>query len=121
MQPGHAGLVRRSFALLANFLFDLLFRLGHNLFDARRVDASVLDQLGQRQSRDFPTHWVEARKRDRVRCVVNDQVDPSDRFQRTNVATLAANDATLHLLIGNRHHRGGDLANGIARVALNRH
>ena len=37
MQPGHAGLVRRSFALLANFLFDLLFRLGHNLFDAGKL------------------------------------------------------------------------------------
>ena len=85
------------------------------------MDASVLDQLGKRQSSDFPPHRIEARKRDRVRRIVDDQVDPGDRFERTNVATLATNDATLHLLIGNRHHRGGDLANGIARVALNRH
>ena len=81
MQAGHARLVGRRLALLADLLLDLLLGLGDDLFDARRMDAAVLDQLGQRQPGDLAAHRIEARQRDRVRRVVDDQVDAGRRLR----------------------------------------
>ena len=120
MQAGHARLVRRRLALLANLLLDLLLGLGDDLLDPRRMDPPVLDQLRQRQARDLAAHRIEARQRHRVGRVVDDQVHAGRRFERANVAALSADDAALHLLVGDRHDGGRDLANRVARVALDR-
>ena len=44
------------------------------------------------------------------RGIVDDQVHTGGGFQRTDVATLAADDAALHLVTGQRHHAHGGLA-----------
>ena len=121
VQAGHAGLVGRRLAFLLDLLLDLLLGLGDDLLDARRMDAPVLDELGQRQARDLAAHRIEARQGHRVGRVVDDQVDTGCRFERADVAALAADDAALHLLVGDGHDGGRDLADGVARVALNGH
>ena len=121
MEAGHARLVGRRLALLVDLLLDLLLRLGDDLFDARRMDAPILDQFGQREPSDLAAYRIETRQRDGVGRVVDDQVDPGHGFERADVAPLAADDAALHLLVRNLHDGGGDLADGIAGVALDRH
>ena len=60
MESGHTRFVRRRVAFFADLLLDLLLRLGDNLLDARRMNASVLYELGQREPRDFSPDRVEA-------------------------------------------------------------
>src|SRR5438105_3905449 len=48
---------------------------------------------------------VEATQNDRLRCVVDDQVDPGRVFEGSNVAALPTDDAPLHLVAGDCHHR----------------
>ena len=54
-RPGHAGLVRGRLAGLAHDQLDLCARLGDDFLDASRMDAPVLDELGQREPRDLTT------------------------------------------------------------------
>ncbi len=121
MKTGDARLIGGRLALLLDLLLDLLLGLGHDLLDPRRMDAAILHQLGERQPGDLPPYRVEARQRDRVRRVVDDQVDPGHGFQGADVAALAADDAALHLLVRDLHHAGRDLADRIARIALDGH
>ena len=48
--------------------------------------------------RDLAPHAVEARQDDRVRRVVDDEVDAGEVLQRADVAALAADDAALHVV-----------------------
>ena len=82
------------------------------------MNAAVLDELGERQAGDLAPYRVEAGERHGIRCVVDDQVNPGHGFQRADVAALATDDAPLHLLVGDRDHRGRDLADRVAGVAL---
>ena len=99
-------------------LFDVLPRLGDDLFDARRVDAPVEDQLGQRDAGDFAPDRVEAGEDDGVGRVVDDQVYAGGALQRADVAALAPDDAALHLVVGQRHDRDGDIRDLVGGAAL---
>ena len=65
--------------------------------------------LRHRQLRDRATHAVEAREHDRLRRVVDDHVDAGEVLERADVATLAADDAALHVVGGQLDHRDGRL------------
>ena len=91
-------LEHRLLAGLADDLLELRLRLVVRLLDARRVDAPVLDQLRQRQPRDLAAEPVERREHDRVRRVVDDEVDAGEVLERADVAALAADDPALHVV-----------------------
>ncbi len=108
------------------------------LLDPLRVDAAVEDQPLQGQPADLAPHRVEAGQQDRLRRVVDDQVDPGDRLEGADVAALAADDPALHVIArqvqdgdhglagllagdaldGQRHDLAGALLAVLARVAL---
>ena len=121
VQTAHTGLKHRLFARFLQDLVHLLAGLLHHLLDAGRVDAAIDNQLGQRDPGDLSPDGVEARKRYRFRRVIDDQVDARGLFERTDVSSLAADETTLHLIIGQRN--GGDcgLCNYISSQALNGH
>ena len=121
VQAAHTGLKHRLFARFLQDLVHLLAGLLHHLLDTGRVDAAIDNQLGQRDPGDLAPDGVEARKRHRFRRVVDDQVDARGLLQRTDVSSLAADETTLHLIIGQRN--GGDcgLCNYISSQALNGH
>ena len=96
----HVRIDRGLFPRFGDGGVQLLSRLGHDLFDARWVDATVLDQLGERQPRHFPTDRVEGGKRHGVRGVVDDEIDARSRLQGADVAALPPDDAALRLLRG---------------------
>jgi hypothetical protein len=68
------------------------------LLDPRGVDAAVLQQLLERQAGDLAADAVEAGEDDRVRRVVDDEVDAGQVLEGADVAPLAADDAALHVV-----------------------
>ena len=79
--------------------------LGHFL-DARGVDAAVLEQFRERPPGHLAAHGVEGGDHDRLRRVVDDQVDAGGLLERADVPPLAADDPPLHVVRRQRH--GGD-------------
>ena len=82
------------------------------------VDAAVGDQLLQRQPGDLPAHRLEAGDGDGLGGVVDDEIRAGQCLQRADVAALAADDAALHLVIGQGHHADGDLGHVVGGAAL---
>ena len=103
---------------LLDVLLELRLRLVVHLLDSRRMDASVLDQLLERDPRCLAADPVERRKHDRVRRVVDDEVDAGEVFERADVATLAADDAPLHVVGGELDDGDGRLGRVTGRDAL---
>ena len=74
-------------------------------------------ELLERHPRELAAHAVEAREHDRVRRVVDDEVDPGEVLQGADVAPLAADDPALHVVAGeldDRHRRLRRVARGEA-------
>ena len=105
VQPRQAQIEGRLLARLLALLLDLRGGLLDHLLDARRVDAPVGDEAGERQPRDLAPHRVEAGDDHRLGRVVDDEVDAGGRLERADVAPLAADDAALHVVGGQRHRR----------------
>ena len=118
VQPVHAGLVGGLLALLAQLLVHLRLGPRHHLLDPRGVEAPVRDQLQQGDPRHLAAHRVERGEHDRLRGVVDDQVDAGGLLQGADVAPLLADDAPLHLLVGDGHRRLGRLDRGLGGAAL---
>jgi hypothetical protein len=92
------GVEARLLARLGDVALELGLRLVVGLLDPGRVDAPVLQQLLEREPRDLPPDPVEAREDDRVGRVVDDEVDAGQVLEGADVATLAADDAALHVV-----------------------
>jgi hypothetical protein len=119
VQAGEAELVEGLLGRLAHGALDLGLRLDDDLFDAGRVDAPVGDELLEREPGDLAAHGVEARDDDGLGGVVDDEVGAGGLLQGANVAALAADDAALHLVVGQVHRGDGALLHVVARVPLN--
>src|SRR3972149_10599248 len=99
---------------LPDSLFYLLLRLAHNLFYPPRVDTAIGHELFQRQPGNFPTNGIMAGNDHGLRSIINDQINPRSRFQGADIASLTANNPTLHIVAGYRHDRNRSLSNKIA-------
>ena len=97
---------------------DFLLRLRHHLFDACGVNSAVLNELFKRQARHFAAHGIEAGDGDGFGGIVDDEVAAGQRFDAADVAALAADDAPLHFVVGERYDGNGDLACVIGGAAL---
>ena len=77
---------------------ELLADLGRDLFDARRMDAAVLEKPLDGDARDLAAHRVERGQENRAGRVVDDDVDPGGHLEGADVAALAPDDPPLHLV-----------------------
>src|SRR5215217_4901763 len=109
VQVGDADLQAGVLAGPADLALDLLAGPVVGLLDAGRVDAAVGDQLLQGEAADLAPDRVEAGQQDRLGGVVDDQVDAGDGLEGADVAALAADDAALHVVRGQRQDRDGRL------------
>ena len=119
-QPVNAGLECRLLARLLDRRVNLALRLLDHLLDARRMDASVGDQLLKRNARDLAAYRIESGKRDRLGRVVDYQIDSRESFYRADVSSLASDDASLHVLARERNDGNRGLRNVIRRASLYR-
>ncbi|TPW10762.1 MAG: Uncharacterized protein FD129_1835, partial [bacterium] len=85
------------------------------------MDAPVLDQLLERPPGNLALDRVEAGEDHRLGRVIDDHVDAADRFEGADVATLAADDAPLHFIVGKGHDGHRALQGMIGRAPLDRH
>ena len=111
----HADFEARHLAELADLVVDLDLDLGDHLLDARRVDAAVGHEALERLTRDLAPHRIEPRQDHRLGRVVDDDVDAGDGLERADVAPLAPDDAPLHVVARQVHHRNGGLGDVVAR------
>src|SRR5918912_17550 len=121
MQAVDTSVERRALARLPNRLLDLLARFGDHFLDACGVDAPVEDQLAQVHTRDLAAHGIERRENHRLRGIVDDEVHARGRLQGADVAPLLADDAPLHVFVGQVHHGDGRLGHDVGGAALDRH
>ncbi len=59
---------------------------------------------------DFTTNGIEARNRYALRSVIDDEVRARNLLKRANIATLAADNATLQIIGRNVNVDNGDLS-----------
>ena len=78
---------------------ELLLHLGDHLLDAGGVDAAVGHELVEGQAADLAADGVEGRDDDGLGGVIDDDLDAAGSLQGADVAALAADDATLHLVV----------------------
>ena len=107
--------------LLTRFLDALVYiapRLFHHFLNAGRMDAPVCNQPLQSNAGNLALHGIEPRQYDRLRRIINDEVNARQRFQRPDIASLAPNDAPFHLIIRQSHNGHRRLCNMICRTAL---
>ena len=119
-QARDTGVVGGGLARLADDHVDLAAGLLDDVLDAARVDAPVGDELGESQARDLAAHRVEAADHDRVRSVIDDEVDAGRLLEGADVAALSADDAALHLIRGDGHDRHRGFGGVIHHDALDR-
>ena len=74
----------------------------------------------QCDARDFAANRVVARNYDRLRSVVDDDIDAGGGLDRADIASFAADDAALHLVVGQRDYRNRALGDELARQPLDR-
>ncbi len=111
----------RVLAGLDDFLVDLRAHLLHHLLDARGVHAAVGDQPLERLDGHGLADLVEARDDDHAGGVINDDVHAGGLLDGADVATLAPDDAALHVVGGNGHGADGALAGVFGGAALDGH
>src|SRR6185437_4437517 len=119
MQAVNAGVVGRLLARLDNLRLDLLSRFVDDFFDSPGVDAAVGDELLERQARRLASHGVEAGYDDRIRRVIDDDVDAGGKLEGSNIPALTADDPPFHLVVGERHGRHRALGGVLGCDALN--
>src|SRR5690606_7918454 len=78
-------------------------------FDAPRMDAAVRHELLERKTRHFAADGIEAGENHGLGRVVDDDVDAGRLLERPDVATLAPDDAALHLVRRQTHDGDGAL------------
>lgn len=103
VQTVHTRVEHRLLARFADLCVHLLARLLHRLLNARRMDAAVKNQFFERDARDLAAHRIKPGENYGFRRIVNDEVDARGRFECANIAPFAADDAALHLIVGQRH------------------
>jgi hypothetical protein len=104
----------RLLARLDDRVVDLGLRRVVRVLDPGRMDAAVLNQLRERQLRDLAADPVERRQDDCLGRVVDDEVNARQMLERADVPTLAADDATFHVVGRKLDDRHGRLC-GVAR------
>ena len=118
MDAVQVGLKDGLFAGLADLVVHFLAGLLHHLLDAGGVDAAVGDQLLQGDAGDLAAHRIEGGDDHGLGGVVDDEIHARGGLQRADVAALAADDAALHVVVGQRNHGHGGLGHVIRRALL---
>ena len=88
------------------------------LFDPRRMDAAVGDQLVQRHAGDLAADRIEPADDHHARRVVDDHVDAGGFFEGADIAPFAADDAALHFVAGDVDGAGGGFGGVGGGVAM---
>ena len=113
------GIEGSLFASLAHALLNQVGGLVIHLLDAGRVNAAVSNKVLEGDAGGLATDRIEARKHDGLGGVIDHEVDTGNLLEGADVATLAADDATLEVIGRNVHGGNGNLGGVVGGTALN--
>ncbi len=119
VQARYACLVSRRLALLADDLIDFFLGVVYELLNSCRVDTPIYHQFAQRALGNLAANWIKTGNRHGFGCIVNDHINSRRLFKRTNIATIAPDNAALHLVGGQCYYTHGKLTHLIGSDALN--
>ena len=74
MDPVNADFESCRLSFFPDHCLDFFLRFFHHLFDPRRMDPSIHDQLLKGDTRHFSSDGIETGKHNRFRCIVNYQI-----------------------------------------------
>ena len=114
-------LERGRLPFVPDLLPELRPHLLDDLFDPRRVDPSVDDELFQGEPGDLAPDRLERADHDRLGGVVDDQVDARRGLQGPDVAALPPDDAALEVVGGELDDRDRRLHHRVGGEPLDRH
>ena len=120
IQAVYTDLEDSGITLLTDGFVDFLLCLLYDLFDSRRMDTSIDDELLEGDSCDLTTHRIKSGKNNRLRRIVDDQLYAGQLLQCTDITSLTADDAALHIIIRKLHDGNGRLGHLISCTTLNR-
>ena len=115
-----AGFEHSLFAGFSDLVFDFFFCLLNAFFNARGVDTAVGDELFNGQTGDFTAYRIKSRNDDGFRRIINDEINARRRFKGADIAALAADDAALHIVIGQIDNGNCRFSHMVSRATLNR-
>src|SRR5665213_991211 len=98
----------------------LVLRALNELLDARRVDASVLDEGLERVAGDLAPHGVERREQDELGRLVDLERHARRRLEGLDVAPFPADQPALHVLAREVDQGRGEVGVGLAGQPLHR-
>ena len=107
-----------SFAFGLDGGVDLLLSLGDHFLNAGRMNSAVGNELFKCDTGDLTANGVKAGNSDGLGGVVDDEIAAGKSFNAADVTTLAADDASLHLVVGERYDGDGDFACMVGGAAL---
>ena len=120
VQVVDAGIEGSLLASLAHALLNQVGGLVIHLLDAGRVNAAVSDKVLKGHAGGLATDRIEARKHNGLGRIIDHEVDTGNLLEGADVATLAANDATLEVIGRNVHGGNGNLGSVVGGTTLNR-
>jgi hypothetical protein len=103
---------------LADAFFHLLLGFAYHLFHSGGVNPTVGDEALECDAGDLTSDRVVARYDYRFGGIVDDQVDPRGGFDGADVATLAADDTSFHVVIRELHDGDRAFSHKLARQAF---
>ncbi|CAN4072520.1 choloylglycine hydrolase, partial [Dysosmobacter welbionis] len=118
VQVPHAALEHGALTLCLDGVLHFPACLLHHLLNVGGMDAAVGDQLLQGQAGDLPPHRLEAGDGDGLGRVVDDEIHTRQGLDGADVAALAADDAALHLVIGQGNHTDGHFGHLVGSAPL---
>ena len=114
------GIEGSLFASLTHALLNQVGGLVIHLLDAGGVNAAVSNKVLEGDAGGLATDRIEARKHDGLGRIIDHEVDAGNLLEGTDVATLAADDATLEVIGRNVHGGNGNLGGVVGGTTLNR-
>jgi len=108
------GVVASFADLVVHFFAGLL----HHFLDAGGVDAAVHDQLLHGDAGDLTADGVKGGHDDGFGGIVDDEVDAGGGLQGADVAALAADNAALHVVVGQGDNGYGGFGHVIGGALL---
>ena len=121
VQAVHVDFEAGLFPVFANRFVDLFCDLLDDFFDPRGMNAPIRYEPVERLPRNFAANGIEPGQDDRLRRVVDDDVNAGRVFERADVPPFTADDTALHFVVGKCDHgnrRFGDVVGGTALDGL---
>ena len=113
-----AGLQSGALALALDNGVHLTAGLLHHLLNVGGVDAAVGNELLQGYPGHLTADGLKAGDGNGLRGIVDNKIHTGESLDGADVAALAADNAALHLVIGQGYHTDGDLSHMISGTAL---